>query len=59
MMLMVGVVVGGGVSSWRLGNGDYGLGESVYFSLYTVATVGYAELPHMERRGRSAWSTAS
>ncbi len=41
------VVVGGGVSIWMTGEGEYDLLESVYFSLITVSTVGYGELPHL------------
>jgi voltage-gated potassium channel len=42
------IVVAGGVGIWVLGEGRYGIFESIYFSLYTVATVGYSELPGME-----------
>ena len=51
LLLLSGVIVIGGVAIWALGRGTYGLFESIYFSLYTVATIGYAELPHMEELG--------
>jgi voltage-gated potassium channel len=42
------IVLGGGVTVWGLGEGRYTLFESIYFALYTVATVGFGELPDME-----------
>ncbi len=42
------VVLVGGVLTWLTGEGEYTLGQSIYFSLFTVATVGYFELPHLE-----------
>jgi voltage-gated potassium channel len=48
---MAMIVIGGGITIWGLAEGEYGLFESIYFSLYTVATVGYGELPNMEAHG--------
>ena len=52
------VVLVGGLSIWISGEGEYGLAEAIYFSLITVSTVGYGELPHLHNhpwaRGVSA-----
>ena len=42
------VVCTGGLVVWTVGHGEYGLGQSVYFALITVTTVGFGELPKME-----------
>lgn len=42
------VVLGGGISIFVAGNGEYGFFEALYFSLITVSTVGYGELPHLQ-----------
>ncbi|MCA9594186.1 MAG: potassium channel protein [Myxococcales bacterium] len=41
----------GAFGIWLFGGGEYGLLESIYFAIYTVATVGYAELPHLDQHG--------
>lgn len=41
------VVSLGAVAIFLSGEGEYGLGQAFYFSLITVSTVGYGELPHM------------
>jgi voltage-gated potassium channel len=47
-ILFAVLVVGGGVLLWVMTDHTYSLFESIYFALYTVATVGYGELPGME-----------
>lgn len=49
LVALVGIVLAGGLLLWLAGAGEYPLWECLYFSLYTVATVGYSELPHFER----------
>ena len=41
------IVLLGGASLWLVGNHEYPLWECFYFSLYTVATVGYSDLPNL------------
>lgn len=42
------VIALGGVAIWLTGDGQWGLGESVYMSLISAATVGFGELPGTE-----------
>ena len=51
LSVFIGVVAAGGVVLWVQGEGEYRLGESLYFALITAASVGFAELPGMEFRG--------
>ena len=37
----------GGTLIWLFGHQDYTWWQCVFFTLYTVTTVGYAELPHL------------
>jgi voltage-gated potassium channel len=53
-----GVVVAGGTALWALGRGEYQLLDSIYFALITAASVGYAELPHMDMHGDLRFVTA-
>ncbi len=43
------VVLAGGISVYIAAEGDYKFFEALYFSLITVSTVGYGELPHLQR----------
>lgn len=43
------VVLVGGVSVYVAGEGEYRFLEAVYFSLITVSTVGYGELPQIQQ----------
>jgi hypothetical protein len=47
LLLVVTILSLGGTALWLLGEGEWGLGESLYFALVTVATVGYGELPNL------------
>lgn len=49
MSLLLLVVTFGALGLFLLGGGNYSIFETAYFALYTVSTVGYSELPHMER----------
>ena len=40
------IVLAGGFVLWLSGDHEYPLWQCIYFALYTVTTVGYAELPH-------------
>jgi voltage-gated potassium channel len=51
LSVFASLVLLGGCTLWVLGAGEYTLGDSVYFALFTAATVGYAELPHMDIHG--------
>jgi voltage-gated potassium channel len=51
-VLLAVVVIGGGAIFWLL-EPRYSLFDSIYFSLITVATVGYGELPQMEHHARA------
>jgi voltage-gated potassium channel len=48
LSVFVAIVCLGGVVLWCLGDGEYGLWESIYFALISAGTVGYAELPRMD-----------
>jgi voltage-gated potassium channel len=61
---LAGVFLGGSVGFWGLGHYYLGprawsLGECAYFTVTTITTVGFGELPHLERVpfGR-AWTVA-
>ncbi len=43
------VVLIGGISIYVSGEGEYSFAQSAYFSLITVSTVGYGELPHLQQ----------
>jgi len=43
------LLLGGGGVLWWLGDSQYSYSETVYFALVTVASVGFSELPNMER----------
>ncbi len=43
------ILFGGGALLWWLGDGHYPYAETVYFALITVASVGFGELPHMDK----------
>ncbi len=49
MLALSLVVLTGGVSVYVAADGDYEFFEALYFSLITVSTVGYGELPHLQR----------
>lgn len=51
LTIFVGTVLAGGVSLWVLGDGEYSIGEAVYFALVTSASVGFAEMPNMDHHG--------
>jgi voltage-gated potassium channel len=46
LLALVVIVLLGGFVLWLVGANEYPLWECIYFALYTVSTVGYAELPH-------------
>jgi voltage-gated potassium channel len=46
VVALVIIVLLGGLALWLAGQHEYPLWECIYFALYTVSTVGYAELPH-------------
>jgi voltage-gated potassium channel len=48
VLLLHVVILVGGLVVWILGGGRWNLLEAVYYSIYTVSTVGFAELPGME-----------
>ena len=57
--LLAVVMLGGGVAYYVLGAGRWTLDQSVYMSVITVSTVGFAELPQFEQvRGAHALTTA-
>ena len=58
LVALLAIVLAGGLLLWRVGSGEYPLWQCLYFSLYTVATVGYGELPHFEQH-RGAHSIVS
>ncbi len=43
------VIALGALVIWLLGGGDWSFADTVYFAIYTVSTVGFNELPHIER----------
>ncbi len=55
LLLVVGV---GTVGYWRIGHGEWGLGDCAYMTLITISTVGYGEtLAHMnELPAARAWT---
>jgi len=55
LFAMVSIVLVGGVALWLAGEHEYPLWECIYFSLYTVATVGYAELPNFAQHPGIHW----
>ena len=48
LMLLNLVIATGGAVIWFLGGGTWHLQDAIYFAVYTVSTVGFAELPHAE-----------
>jgi voltage-gated potassium channel len=48
MALLNVVIVVGALVIWWIGGGDWSLLETIYFTVYTVSTVGFAELPRTE-----------
>jgi voltage-gated potassium channel len=48
LSMLIIILLGGGAVLWWLGNSRYSYAETVYFTLITVASVGFSELPHME-----------
>ncbi|HEY3236267.1 MAG TPA: potassium channel family protein, partial [Polyangiaceae bacterium] len=46
--LFTSVTLIGGALIWVYGDGEYTLAKSIYFSLITVTTVGFGELPNMD-----------
>lgn len=44
LLLLIGVIVLGGIGYFILGHGVWRFGESIYFAIITVSTVGYQEL---------------
>lgn len=49
LLLNLLIVTGAGVI-WLLGDGNWAFWDAVYFAVYTVSTVGFAELPHAHER---------
>ena len=49
LAMVSAVIVVGGVVLWGLGGGRWTLGDSLYMSVITVSTVGFAELPGIDR----------
>lgn len=49
VLSFVGVALISGVLIWITGEGEYTLVDSLYFAIVTISTVGYSELPHLER----------
>lgn len=47
--LLAVVIHLGAFGIWLLGEGEYSLSESVYFAIITISTVGYGELPHLDK----------
>ena len=43
------VIVGGGLVLWALGRGRWTLGDALYMSVISVSTVGFSELPGIDR----------
>ncbi len=56
LFILVVAVLTGGVLMYAAGEGDYTLRQALFFSLITVSTVGYGELPDMQSH---EWSRAS
>jgi voltage-gated potassium channel len=48
LLLLAAVVIAGGTGYYVLGEGRWGFGQSIYMSIITVSTVGFAELPGSE-----------
>lgn len=48
LALLITVIVLGGVGYHLLGRGMWSLGDSIYFAIITVSTVGYGELQDLE-----------
>ncbi len=59
LIALVIIVLLGGVGIWVAGEHEYPLWECIYFALYTVSTVGYAELPHFETHAGIHWVTGA
>jgi voltage-gated potassium channel len=49
LLLNLLIVTGAGVI-WLLGGGNWAFWDAVYFAVYTVSTVGFAELPNAHER---------
>ena len=49
LFLLTGVNLFGALGIWIAGQGAHSLFESAYFSIYTISTVGFSELPGFER----------
>jgi voltage-gated potassium channel len=49
VLLLAVVVIAGGAGYYLLGEGRWSLGQSIYMSIITVSTVGFAELPGSEQ----------
>ena len=49
LALVTVVILLGGATLWALGAGRWSLGESMYMSVITVSTVGFSELPGIDR----------
>ncbi len=48
LAIFIVVIHIGAVGIYLLGDGEYTIQECVYFSIITISTVGYGELPHLE-----------
>jgi voltage-gated potassium channel len=55
LVALVVIVLLGGTGLWLAGGNEYPLWECLYFALYTVSTVGYAELPHFANHPGIHW----
>jgi voltage-gated potassium channel len=49
LLLLAMVVIAGGAGYYALGEGRWSFGQSIYMSIITVSTVGFAELPGSEQ----------
>lgn len=47
--LLAAVIHVGAFGIWLLGAGEYSLFEAIYFAIITISTVGYGELPHLDK----------
>ena len=59
LLALIVIVLFGGVGIWIAGESEYPLWECIYFALYTVSTVGYAELPNFETHPGIHWVTGA
>jgi len=59
LLALLVIVLLGGFGIWIAGEHEYSFWQCIYFAIYTVSTVGYAELPDFEVHPGIHWVTGA